>query len=143
MQGGKEMNQSFLSEKEKKYNEFCGIMMTNIHILSSTSSRICFREVDLKNEEHLFVLHVGHALAGAIEKEMCVEGGRWFVRRVNKKMGLKKKGGALVQKSFERVDSINPQKLIDDLKPYAKQVFGDEFSFAEIYREFYRKKKRK
>lgn len=137
------MTQSFLSEKEKKYNEFCGIMMTNIHILSSANSQICFREVNLKNEEHLFVLHVGHALAGAIEKDMCVEGGRWFLRRVNKKMGLKKKGGALVQKSFERVDSINPQKLIDDLKPYAKQVFGDDFSFAEIYREFYRKEKRK
>ena len=137
------MTQSFLSEKEKKYNEFCGIMMTNIHILSSANSQICFREVNLKNEEHLFVLHVGHALAGAIEKDMCVEGGRWFLRRVNKKMGLKKKGGALVQKSFERVDSINPQKLIDDLKPYAKQVFGDDFSFAEIYREFYRREKRK
>lgn len=143
MQGGKEMNQSFLSEKEKKYNEFCGIMMTNIHILSSANSRICFREVDLKNEEHLFVLHVGHALAGAIEKDMCVEGGRWFLHRVNKKMGLKKRGGALVKRNSTLEESINPQRLINDLKPYAKQVFGDDFTFAEIYREFYRKEKRK
>lgn len=131
-----------LSERERKYNDLCGITMTNIYTLTKKCDTIPFHQVDINNPEHLYVLSVGVSLAGAIEKKVSVAGSRFFVWRLNRKLGLKKDARIICMNSDDAAYAIKPQMLVDDLKPVAKKMWNVLFTFGDIYREFYERKKK-
>ena len=131
-----------LSEREKKYNDLCGITMTNIYTLTKKCDTIPFHQVDINNPEHLYVLSVGISLAGAIEKKVSVAGSRFFVWRLNRKLGLKKDARIVRMSNHDVAYAVKPQMLVDDLKPIAKEMCNVLFTFGDIYHEFYERKKK-
>ena len=83
------------SEKERKYNEVCGLAYVNLFTLSKNHDCILFDEIDLKNEEHLFLLHVALGLSDIVEKKVVINASRATVRRLNKKLHIKDKSARI------------------------------------------------
>ena len=132
-----------LSEKEKTYDKLCGITLTNIFTLSKNCDTIAFWNVDINNPEHLYVLSVAAGLGGAIDKKISVWGSKFFVWRLNRKLGLKKDCRIERMNTRDTMYGIQPQMLVDDLRDVAKKMCGEDFTFADIYNEFYKIKKGK
>lgn len=132
----------YLTEQEKAYNKVCAMTFSQIYMLSKDSEVIAFKNVDLNNHEHLYVLHVAIGLGGAINKGVVVEGSKFFIARLNRKMGLKKEYKI---KPFNKSNpplGMIPEKLNNELRKTAKELCGPLFTFGEIYREFYERKKK-
>ena len=135
-------HQIHLTEKEKSYNQICGITMTNIYTITKNCETIPFWQIDMNNDEHLYVLSVGVALAGAIGKKVSVWGTRRFVRKLNKKLGLKKECRVIRMDTKDTMFAIQPGMLNNDLRKVAEQTIGEGFNFGDIYHEFYERKKK-
>jgi hypothetical protein len=132
-----------LSELECKYNEICGITMTNIFTLTKNCDSIPFWNVNINNPEHLYVLSVGHALSSIVEKPVTVAGSKFFIWRLNRKLGLKRKGFKIQQMNGrDATFGIQPGLLVNDMRAMAKKKCGPLFTFCDIYREFYERKKK-
>ena len=137
------MADKHLSDTEKKYNELCGIIMTNIYTITKNCETMPFWQVDINNPEHLFVISAGHALAGALEKTVTVDGSRFLVWKLNRKLGLKRKESKIQRMNGrDATYAVQPQMLVDDLRPVAKKKCGPLFTFGDIYHEFYERTKK-
>lgn len=136
------MIKKHLTETERKYNELCGITMTNIFTITKNCETIPFWCVDMNNTEHLYVLSVGLALAGVINKRVVVDGSRYFIWKLNRKLGLKKEAKITRMDGRDAMYAVNPGMLVLDLKNIAKEKCGKLFTFGDIYREFYERKKK-
>ena len=130
-----------LTPTERAYNEVCAITFSHVHEITKNCETIPFWKVDINNDEHLYVVSVGVALAGAIEKKVSVFGSRWFVHKLNKKLGLKKESRIVRMDMKDSMFAIQPQMLNDDLRKMATDKCGEQFTFADIYHEFYERKK--
>lgn len=131
-----------LNEMEKKYNEICGLTFTNIYSLSKNCDTIAFWNVDINNPEHLYVLSVAVGLAGAIEKTVTIHASKFSIWRLNRKLGLKKECRIKQISIRDTMWGIQPQMLNDDLREIAKEKCGENFTFSDIYHEFYERKKK-
>ena len=123
----------YLTEQEKAYNKVCAMTFSQIYMLSKDSEVIAFKNVDLNNQEHLYVLHVAIGLGGAINKEIVAEGSKFFIARLNRKMGLKKECKI---KPFNKNNpplGMIPEMLNDELRKSAKELCGPLFTFGEIH----------
>lgn len=132
-----------LNETEKKYNEVCGITFAHIHTITQKCDTIPFWDIDIDNEEHLYALSVGVALGGAIGKKVSAWGSRWFIHKLNKKLGLKKDARIVRMSAKDTMFAIRPEFLVGDLRIEGIIRCGSEFTFADIYHEFYEIKKGK
>ena len=131
-----------LSDLEKKYDEICGMTMVNIYTLSKNCDTIPFWRVDIKNPEHLYVLNVAIGLAGASNKKVTVCGTRLEIWKLNRILGLKKEWRIQQMNVRDTMYAIQPQRLNDDIRSEAKKLCGPLFTFCDIYREFYERKKK-
>ena len=137
------MAKQHLTEMEQTYNELCGIAMTNIFTITKNCDTIPFWCVNMNDTEHLFFISVGLALGGAIDKRIAVDGSRYFVWKLNRKLGLKKKEAKIIRMNGkDAMYAINPGMMVLDMKKIAKEKCGKLFTFGDIYREFYERKKK-
>ena len=134
-----------LTELERKYNEICSAAFHNIFTTTKSWKTIPIKNLNLKNPEHLFVLHVALALGGAIEKQVAINASKFTIWRLNKKLHIKDKGARIIQVTNENDEEtvINPVMLLDFMRPTAEKMCGKKFSFGDIYHEFYELKKGK
>jgi hypothetical protein len=131
-----------LTEQERAYDKICGTTFANIFMLTKNCETIRVRDVDIKNEEHLYVLHVAVGVGGVVGKKVSVNGSRWFVWRLNRKMGLKKDCRIQRRTTKDTMYSVSPQMLNDDMRAIAEEQCGTSFTFGDIYKEFYERKKK-
>lgn len=132
------------SEKERKYNEVCGLAYVNLFTLSKNHDCILFDEIDLKNEEHLFLLHVALGLSDIVEKKVVINASRATVRRLNKKLHIKDKSARIrCAKNEIENRAIYPERVLTFMRIRAREICGPLFTFGDIYREFYKIQKGK
>ena len=132
-----------LTEQEKNYDKLCGITLTNIFTLTKNCDTIPFRSIDIKNKEHLYALCVGFSLAGVVGKKVSVSAKRRTIRKLNRLLGIKDKDCRIISMPVrDTMYSIDPQMLVDDLRDEGKKLCGEDFTFADIYNEFYERKKK-
>ena len=131
-----------LTETEKKYDEICGMTMVNIYSLSKNCDNIPFWCVDINNPEHLYVLNVALGLGSAYGKDVVVSGSKFMIWKLNRIMGLKKGSRIKQMNGRDACYAIQPQRLNDDIRNTAKELCGPLFTFCDIYREFYERKKK-
>lgn len=130
-----------LIEQERAYNKICGFTFANIFTLTKNCETIPVRDVDIKNEEHLYVLHVAVGVGGVVGKKVTVNGSKWFIWRLNRKMGLKKDCRIQRMTMKDTMYSVSPQMLNDDLRETASSISKEyPFDFGDIYNEFYNMK---
>jgi hypothetical protein len=133
-----------LTEKERSYDKICGITLTNIFTLTKNCETIPVRNIDINNKEHLYVLSVALSLAGIVEKRVSVNGSKFFLWRLNKKLGLKKDCRITSMTAKDTMYSVSPDMLNNDMRLTAAEIMTTaSFDFGEIYDEFYSKKGRK
>jgi hypothetical protein len=129
---------------ERHYNEICGRTFTNLFTLTKGENFISLTNLDLKNDEHLFVLGAALALSGVLEKQVAIPYSRFRVARLNKKWRLKDKQAKFVAAvDIKCQKKVNVVELLEFMRAESEKLCGETFSFGDIYHDFYEIKKGK
>lgn len=128
-------------EKLRIYDEICGAAFVNLFTLTKDSDPIALCGFDPSNEEHLFVLGVAKGLAGTLGKKIGLDVNRFQLWKLNR--GIDKECRMIRIKEQDAELPIDPDELLDFMRPKAVEACGDDFTFAEIYNKYYNRKKGK
>lgn len=124
-----------MEDLQTKYDSLCSATFLNIRHLVKDSTRLNFKNVVRTNEEHLFVLAVANACRGILQdREIGVDCG--FGNRLK----LSKILNCPVKKINKDEEIIFINELLDYMRPVAKELCGENFSFGDIYHAFYERK---
>jgi hypothetical protein len=129
------------ADKLRKYDEICGAAFVNLFTLSKDSDTIAFRGFNPKNKEHLFVLGVAKGLAGSSGKKVALDVNKFQLWKLNR--GIDKDCRLVSVDGKEAIYSIDPDDLLSFMRPKAVEACGNDFTFADIYNEYYNRKKGK
>ena len=128
-------------ETLRKYDEICGAVFVNLFTLSKDSDTIAFRGFNPKNKEHLFVLGVAKGLAGSLGKKVALDVSKFQLWKLNR--GIDKDCRLILVDGKEAIYSIDPEELLAFMRPKAVEACGENFTFADIYNQYYNRKKGK
>ena len=128
-------------EKLHIYDEICGAAFVNLFTLAKDSNPIVLCNFDPINKEHLFVLGVEKGLAGALGKKVGLDVSRFQLWKLNK--GIDKDCRMIRIKKQDAEFPIDPDELLSFMRPKAVEACGNDFTFADIYNQYYNKKKGK
>lgn len=129
----------FDKDKQRIYDEICGAALVNLFTLSKNSDTIAIYNFDPKNEEHLFLLGVAKSLAGVKDKKVCLDVSKFQLWKLNR--GIDKDCRIIRMNCKEMIFGIDPNQLLNFMRPEAEKLLGKEFSFGDIYRRYYKRKK--
>lgn len=129
------------TDKLRKYDEICGAAFVNLFTLSKDSDTIAFRGFNPKNKEHLFVLGVAKGLAGSLGKKVALDVSKFQLWKLNR--GIDKDCRLILVDGKEAIYSIDPEELLAFMRPKAVEACGENFTFADIYNQYYNRKKEK
>ena len=127
-----------LNEYEKlrtHYDNICYITYLNIRSEAEKATRIVFRNLDYSNKEHKFVIAVAKSCWSILgQRDFAVDCN--FIDRLriaNKCKNICKVGAA------KRAEDtyIDVPVLLDTMREYAYELCGPDFSFGNIYEEYY------
>lgn len=122
------------------YDELCNITYVNLYTLSKEKGRIILAPFEYDNKEHLFIAYIAKALGGISEKDVFLQTKRKYLRMIN--ANIKKEYHFQLAKNTMPEDAINPQEVLDFMRPYASQIaHEDNFDFGKIYEAFYETRK--
>ena len=130
-----------IEDKLRVYDEICGAAFVNLFSFSKESEVIAFSPFDPKNEDHLFFLGVAKGLAGSLGKKVAVDVSKFQLWKLNR--GIDKECRIIKLDMHPETITIDPNWLIKFMSPNAKKVLGEQFTFGEIYRQYYAKKGKK
>lgn len=123
------------NDLQTKYDSLCSATFLNIRHLAKDSTRLNFTNVVRTNEEHLFILAVANACRGILEdREIGVDCG------FGDRLKLSKVLNCPVKKINKNEEIIFINELLDYMRPVAKELCGENFSFGDIYHAFYERK---
>lgn len=128
-------------EKLRIYDEICGAAFVNLFTLSKDSETIAFRFFDPKDEEHLFLLGVAKGLAGSLGKKVSLDVNKFQLWKLNR--GIDKDCRMISLNKAEENGAIHPDMVLDFMRAKAVEVCGEDFTFADIYQQYYKRKKGK
>lgn len=129
------------TEKLRKYDEICGAAFVNLFTLAKDSNPIVLCNFDPANKEHLFVLGVAKGLAGTLGKKIGLDVNRFQLWKLNR--GVDKDCRMVRVKEQDAELPIDPDELLSFMRPKAVEACGEGFTFADIYNEYYNRKKGK
>jgi hypothetical protein len=130
-----------IEDKLRIYDEICGAAFVNLFSFSKESEVIAFSPFDPKNEDHLFFLGVAKGLAGSLGKKVAVDVNKFQLWKLNR--GIDKECRIVKFDMCPETVAIDPNWLVGFMSPNAKKVLGEQFTFGEIYRQYYSKKGKK
>ena len=126
-------------DKQKTFDEICGVALINIYSLAKNTERICISPFDHKNKEHLFLVNLAKGVSAIMSKPVALDASRFRIRQMNK--------GIIAECKYEKMTraeqktAINPIVLLDFMREWASEALGvSNFNFGEIYDAFYSKK---
>lgn len=128
-------------EKLRVYDEICGAAFVNLFTLSKDSETIAFRFFDPKDEEHLFLLGVAKGLAGSLGKKVSLDVNKFQLWKLNR--GIDKDCRMIPLNKTEEDGAIHPDMVLDFMRAKAVEACGEDFTFADIYQQYYKRKKGK
>ena len=124
-----------MEDLQTKYDSLCYATFLNIKHLAKDSARLNFQNVVRTNEEHLFVLAIANACRGVLEdREIGVDCG------FGDRLKLSKILNCPIKKINKNEEIIFINELLDYMRPTAKELCGEDFSFGDIYHAFYERK---
>ena len=126
-------------DKQKLFDEICGVAFVNVFSLSKCTDRIVISPFNHKNKEHLFLVNVAKGVGAVNGKAVALDTSRFRIWRMNK--GLVQECKYEKGTRSERETAINPIILLDFMRKWAGETLGvEDFNFGEIYDAFYSKK---
>ena len=127
------------ADKLRKYDEICGAAFVNLFTLFKKSEKIILYPFDVKNEEHLFLLGVAKGVADSLGKTVAIDASRFYLWRINRKAN--KESYVLRVTEEDKTDGVRPDTVLNFMRDWAKTLCGEDFTFADIYKEFYCRKR--
>ena len=119
-----------------KYDYLCYATFANVRHLTGDADRISFKNFDAKNEEHLCVLCVTIACLGILSKEeIALDCDVWARRKLKKKYQSNCKISKLDK---EDKNIIDVKELLEFMRGPARDLCGEDFTFADIYNKYYK-----
>ena len=128
-------------EKLRIYDEICGAAFVNLFTLSKEGETIDFRFFDPTNEEHLFLLGVAKGLAGSLGKKVALDVNKFQLWKLNR--GIDKDCRMIQLDKTHTASAIHPDMVLDFMRAKAVEACGEDFTFADIYNQYYNRKKGK
>lgn len=128
-------------EKLRIYDEICGAAFVNLFTLSKDNETIAFRFFNPKDEEHLFLLGVAKGLAGSLGKKVSLDVNKFQLWKLNR--GIDKDCRMIPLNKAEESSAIHPDMVLDFMRAKAVEACGEDFTFADIYHQYYKRKKGK
>lgn len=128
-----------INELEQKYNEICEAAMVKIYkktVFLHDLDYIPLKNINFKNPEHLFVLYAARSIGGVAGVQVALKVNpikRWHLNRKIKIEGSK----YLPYKEEYDEYAVDPEEIFAELRDWAEELVGQDFSFADIYYEFY------
>lgn len=121
--------------KCNSYDEICYATMANIMTFSKGAERICLKGFDYTNEEHLFVLAVTVACHGILNgRDIAVDCDSSSRADLKKQYHDTCNIYKMRKKDTKFVDVA---EILEYMRPTAVKLCGEDFSFGDIYREYY------
>jgi hypothetical protein len=130
-----------LPEQLRIYDEICGAAFVNLFTLSKDSEIIAFRFFNPKDEEHLFLLGVAKGLAGSLGKKVALDVTKFQLWKLNR--GIDKDCRIIQLDNAKMACAIHPDMVLDFMRAKAVEACGEDFTFADIYNQYYNRKKAK
>ncbi len=130
-----------IEDKLHIYDEICGAAFVNLFTLSKDSETIDFRFFDPTDEEHLFLLGVAKGLAGSLGKKVALDVSKFQLWKLNR--GIDKDCRIIQLDKTHTASTIHPDMVLDFMRPKAVEACGEDFTFADIYNQYYNRKKGK
>ena len=124
-------------EKRRIYDDICGKAFINIYSTTKDSEVVGISPFRITNKEHLFVLHAAKGVAHVFGKDVAIDASPLAVWWINRK--IKDKSCRVKRMKKREKDYCDPRALVDFMRPYCQEQLGEEFTFADIYNEFYAK----
>jgi hypothetical protein len=123
------------NELQIKYDQLCYATLANVKHLTGEADRVSFKNFDAQNEEHLCVLCVTIACLGILNREeIAIDCGR----RARKKLRKKYQASCDICKLDEEDENvIDICDMLNYMRGPAKELCGEDFTFGDIYKEFY------
>ena len=125
----------------RNYDIICAAAFSTMLEVSKNSNMVSISHFNPKDEEHLFVLGVAKGLGGATRRPVCIDVNRFQLWKLNR--GLNKNCRIQRMNGKEAIYSINPDLLLSGMRAKAEDLCGKDFSFGDIYNEYYNRKKGK
>lgn len=120
-----------------KYDEVCLAGYYCVADHSAKSNRVVLTNFDYKNEEHWFVLYMALNVCAVTGKDFAIDAG--FITRM--KVGARLGGSIKVlEKKKEDTICVDVPEILEILRPGCIEVCGEDFSFIQIYQEYFKKK---
>lgn len=118
-----------------EYDSLCYATMINVKTLTSGANRIVLKNVEWSNLEHKFVIHVINACYNILgSRDVAIDVGpltRGTIARECCSFGKVRK----VQK--DEPIFVNVPEMLEFMRGHACQICGDDFTFGDIYKEYY------
>ena len=120
---------------QTNYDTLCYATMINIGSFSKGANQICLKDFDPKNEEHLFVLSIAVACSGPLgNRPITLDCGKWHCKKLAKKY---KKVVKILFADGDETITVDVPKMLEFMRGPAKEMCGENFTFGDIYREYY------
>lgn len=119
----------------REYDGLVGLTMLNIYSLSKDIGTIRLINFDRKNKEHLYMLRVALIARDIYQMPIEIEGSWWDIFCINWKI---RKGFDKVKRAnWAAVRGILVPEVLDFMRPDGIQRLGENFTFADIYKQYY------
>lgn len=122
---------------EQKYNTVCTKAMINIYSITKPEDGIIpIHNFNRKNSEHQFILSAARGLGGVVYAQVAVDINpivRWWLNRK-----LPEECRLLPYRKEYNSRALEPDVLLEFMRPWAVELCGEDFNFGHIYDEFYK-----
>jgi len=122
------------SDLFREYDGLIGLTMLNLYTLTKDKKVIRLINFDRKNKEHLYLLRVALMARDIYGKPVEVGGSWWDIFCLNWKI---RRGFEKVKRDKWNVFGIDTQKMLDFMRPDGIKRLGENFTFADIYKQYY------
>ena len=118
-----------------KYDEAINSILVNLYTSSTRTNEIVLSNLDRKNKDHLLILRVALIGKDVFNRPLYLKTGFWNWFVLNWRM---RKLTHRVPRAKEPKMSIDVSELLEFMYPAFKEYIGEDFTFADIYDEYYK-----
>ena len=128
------------NDLQVNYDALCYATFLNIKHLTDGADYIIFKNVDWNNKEHKFVIHIANACYSILgERDIAVDANTIARHSISRECRSFSKVRKMNNKAEKYVDI---PELLEYMRGTACDVCGEDFTFGDIYDEYYSGKDR-
>jgi hypothetical protein len=123
------------NDLQTKYDSLCYATFINIKHLTSGADRIVLRNVDWNNLEHKYVVHIINACYNILGARPVVSDAGPLTRNsISRECDM---FGKVRKARPEETQCVDVPELLEFMRGPACNLCGAEFTFGDIYNEYY------